>query len=57
MKCFPKYSLEKAINTITKGVNILSIRVLKTVAIPHHSAVVLDICPEGQPKESGLKAS
>jgi hypothetical protein len=57
MKCFPKYSLEKAINTITKGVNILSIRVLKTVAIPPHSAVVLDICPEGKPKESGLNTS
>ena len=54
MKCFPRYTLEKAINTIAKGVNILISRLSKTVALLPHSAVVSDTCPEGK---AGLQAS
>jgi len=57
MKCLPRYTLEKAMDTITKGVNILIILLLKTVAIPPHSAVVSATCPEGNPKGERVKAS
>ena len=56
MKCLPRYILEKAINTITKGVNILIILLSKIVTIPPHRAVVSDTCPEGKPRHLSIKA-
>jgi hypothetical protein len=57
MKCLPRYTLEKAMAIITKGVNILMILLLKTVTVPPHSAVVSATCPEGKPKGERVKAS